>query len=83
MVDQVWSLRKRGVSAAILSGNKGIDECLVANDEDIEKVKFSLLFSAPEAIIGSERWRLAMLRPCLRDHVVAVAVDEAHCVSKW
>ena len=44
MVDQVRSLRKRGVSAAILSGNKGIEECLVATNKGIDDEKlWSLL----------------------------------------
>jgi len=32
MVDQVCSLRSRGVSAAILSGNSGIDKQYIATD---------------------------------------------------
>ena len=66
MVDQVQRLRKCGVSAAILTGNKGIEERLVATDEGIKEEKFSLLFSVPEAISGSDKWRLTMQRPCLR-----------------
>jgi len=83
MVDQVASLRSRGVSAAIMSGHKGVDRSLLASDRDVEAGKFSLLFGAPEAIIGSEKWRELLLRPPLSRQVVAVAIDEAHCVSKW
>lgn len=83
MADQVASLRSRGVSAAIMSGHKGVDKALLATDKDVEAGKFSLLFCAPEAIIGSEKWRELLLRPPLSERVVAVAIDEAHCVSKW
>eukprot|EP00731_Ephydatia_muelleri_P014115 Em0007g1425a len=50
MVDQVSGLQKRGVNAAILSGNKDVDKELIAS---------------------------------LSVSIVAVAVDEAHCVFKW
>lgn len=80
MVEQVRSLHKRGVSAAILSGDQGIDECLLANEKDFEEGKLSLLFSAPESVIGSNRQTAMLLKPSLRKCVVAV--DQARCVSK-
>lgn len=81
MTDQVLSLRKRGVSAAILSSSYGhIDRSLLASELDL--TKYSLLFAAPEAIIGMPKWR-ELLLSSLYDQIVAVAVDEAHCVSKW
>ena len=55
MVDQVASLRLRGVSTAIMSGHKGMDKVLLATVRDVEAGKFSLLFCALEDIIGSER----------------------------
>ena len=45
--------------------------------------KFCLLFSAPEATIGSEKWRECLLQFPINERIVALAVDEAHCVSKW
>ena len=83
MVDQVASLRSRGMRAAIMSGHRGVDSELLATDRNVETGKFSLLFCAPEAIIASEKWREMLLRPPLSKIVVAVAIDEAHCVSKW
>jgi len=35
MIDQVESLRKRGVSAAILSGNEGVERSLLAQGKDL------------------------------------------------
>ena len=44
---------------------------------------FQLLYSAPEAILGSgSLWRQLLLIPPLSETVVALAVDEAHCVFK-
>ena len=44
--------------------------------------KYSYLFCDPEALISS-RWREALERPVISDRIVALVVDEAHCVSKW
>ena len=88
MVDQVTVLRSAGVGAAILrgagipSGGRVTDKLLV-DERDIERGKFSLLFDTPEAIVESERWRELLLGEPPHRQIVAVAVDEAHCVYKW
>ena len=84
MIDQVSSLRSQDIHvAAILSGNRGVDPKFTATNEDILQGKFSLLYSSPEAIIGVERWRQMLLEKPLSEQIVAVIVDEAHCVCKW
>ena len=55
MVDQVLSLRSKGVHAAILSGNKGINVKLLATDKEIGDGKHSLFISAPEAL-ACDKW---------------------------
>ena len=82
MVDQVQSLRGRGVSAVILSGNKGIDGTLLASSVEIKHGIYRLLFTAPEAVVLSEKWRQILVEEPLCNQVVAVAIDEAHCVSQ-
>lgn len=84
MVDQVASLWSRGVSAAIIGYSSAVtDQKLLATVKDVAAGKYSLLFSAPEAIIGVEKWREIVQIPPLSERIVVVAVDEAHCVSKW
>ena len=83
MADQVWSLRKRGVQAAIMStsGACGMEYLsLLATEEDMSMSK--LLFCAPEALLRG-RWREALAQPELSSRIVVVVIDEAHCVSKW
>ena len=46
MIDQVRSLNNRGVSAAILSSNKGIDKDLVATAKEVSSGKYFLLYTA-------------------------------------
>ena len=84
MADQVASLRSRGVSAAIIGHSGAVtDKNLLATEKDLTAGKYRLLFTAPEAIVGVEKWREIVQTPPLSERIVAVAVDEAHCVSKW
>ena len=80
MLDQVRSLRSRSVRAAIMSSGSKIDKEFLVTDEDIRKC--SLLFCAPEAI-DTSKWRNMIAKPEFSSRVVAIVVDEAHCVSKW
>ena len=69
------------MSAGILSSQGSIDKSLLTTKGDLNH--FSLLFAAPEALIGVDKWRNRFLQPPLCDQVVAIAVDEAHCLSRW
>ena len=78
--DQVQSLRRRSVKCAILSCGTRVDKEYVASTEDLRKS--SLLFCAPEAI-DTGNWRDVIANPEISTRIVAVVVDEAHCLSKW
>ena len=60
MSDQITAFRERGVCTAILSSssNERIEKNLLATEQDLAiPGKYSIPFSAPEAIIGMHRWR--------------------------
>ena len=61
MIHQVRSLNNRGVSAAILSSNKGIDKDLVATAKEVSSGKYFLLYTAPEAVFEDHCWRIHFL----------------------
>ena len=81
MVDQVSSLRKRGVACGIMSDSEGVDKAMLVSEKELHT--YHLLFCAPEALISVQRWRQLLCNPPLDQSIVAIAVDEAHCVSKW
>ena len=60
-IDQIRSLNNRGVSAAILSSNKGIDKDLVATAKEVSSGKYFLLYTAPEAVVEDHCWRIHFL----------------------
>ena len=80
MVDQVQSLRIRGAKSSIFSSGTAIAENLLATDSSL--LSDSLLFCAPESLMKI-RWREALENQSVSSRIVAVVVDEAHCVSKW
>ena len=69
MVDQVQSLRRRSVKAAILSLSESkVDKELLATDDDIHQS--SLLYCAPESI-NTSKWRDVIASPDASSRVVA------------
>lgn len=80
MMDQVQSLRSRDVKSSIITSGSDIAKDLVATESNFSTD--SLLFCAPEALV-QPKWRSALKSTHVAERVVAVVVDEAHCVSKW
>ena len=54
MVDQVSSFQDHHVVVGILIGNKGVDNRFLASAKE---GCYQLLYSAPEAILGSDQWK--------------------------
>ena len=79
MEDQVGGLRKRGVKACIISSSSALSKENICTEHSLGTDQ--LFFCAPEAIFTS-KWRDAFERPDLCGRIVAVVVDEAHCVSQ-
>lgn len=81
MEDQVLQLRRRGISAACL--HAGLDpvrrqQAMAAlRDESLR-----LLYLAPERLQGEATQRLLETHAA-EGRLVALAVDEAHCISAW
>ncbi len=38
---------------------------------------------SPEALLCDDRWRDMLVSPVYQENLVALIVDEAHCVKKW
>jgi len=47
------------------------------------KGEVQLVFISPESLLGNTLFRNMLLTDCYNDHLVGVAVDEAHCVKTW
>ena len=76
MKDQVRQMTQRDISAVYV-GDDDVVETKVCGG------KFQLVYLSPEALRTNATWRDMLLSPMYQSYLVALAVDEAHCVKKW
>ena len=76
MKDQVDIFTSRGLRCARAG------ECNNEND-GIVNGEFELVFISPEAILSRNKWRKMLLSDIYQKNLVALVIDEAHCVKKW
>ena len=78
MKDQVRSMKEKDVAAAY------VGDCSDEREiNDICSGEYLLVYMSPEALPTSEQWRDMLLSPIYRENLVALVVDDAHCVKKW
>ena len=41
------------------------------------------MYGSPEAFVGNKTWRSLFVDDRVSGRVVALAIDEAHCIVKW
>ena len=81
MEDQVMALQRRGIAAACL--HAGLDPARRQQAlEQLRDATLRLLYIAPERLQGGQT-RLMLERHATEGRLVALAVDEAHCISAW
>jgi len=80
MKDQVDRLQNLGIPAVAL-----IDD--VCEDAEIlQQVLngvYTHVFGSPECLLASKSWRSIFSCPSFREHLIGVAIDEAHCIVQW
>lgn len=77
MIDQVRAMTERNISAVYAGEAEGEVET------DICSGKYQLVFMSPEALLTDDRWRDMLQSLVYQERLVAIVVDEAHCVKKW
>ncbi len=81
MEDQVLQLRKRGIAA--VSIHAGLDEKRrIEASSKMKDKNLRLLYLSPERL-GNEVMRDFLSNAFEGRKLVAIAVDEAHCISSW
>ena len=78
MHDQVSKLVAKGVKAICISGEKSDDTFA-----DVVEGRVTHVFGSPEAFVGNKTWRSLFVDDRVSGRVVALAIDEAHCIVKW
>lgn len=78
MDDQEAYLSSLGLSAVAVNSDQS-DDVL----GEIERGKYPYVFLSPEKMLSSERWRQLLGSKEYQQNLVAIAIDEAHCISQW
>lgn len=78
MEDQVRYLHSVGLTAVALHDEQSEDTL-----KNVEQGKYAYLFASPEKMLNSSRWRKLLSSEVYRKSLIAVVIDEAHCISQW
>lgn len=79
MKDQVAKYSSRGLKCAYIGDeqdNEIVKSGVVAGD-------FQLIYMSPESLLCVLKWREMFRSTVYQENLIAIVVDEAHCVEKW
>jgi len=79
MVDQQQKFADKGIKAEFV-GEAQTDAAVV---DRVLQGDLQLLYISPENLLNNPKFRCMLLTAKYKDNLVALAVDEAHCVKTW
>ena len=99
MSNQISRLNVSGIRASVMNikeGRKRLASCVADTDELAVDVDFSqceeeklrdghyhIVFAHPETLISSKYGQELLLSEQYQENLVAIAIDEAHCIIEW
>ena len=78
MEDQVASYSAEGIKAAFIDCDSD-----VSTKSSVGEGAFQVVFFSIEALISNYRWRNTFQEEPYFSRLVALVIDEAHCVKQW
>jgi len=79
MIEQQKKFLRRGIRAEFVGESQ--------TDPDVSKRVLAgdlqLLYISPENLLNNRKYRTMLLSPAYAKNLVALVVDEAHCVKTW
>jgi len=79
MLDQQQKFSVKGITAEFV-GEAQTDRAVISQ---VLKGDLQLLFISPENLLNNHQFRSMLLTTKYKENLVALAVDEAHCVKTW
>ena len=79
MMDQQQKFSERGIKAEFV-GEAQTDKAIVAK---VLRGDLQLLYISPENLLNNSNFQSILLSSQYKKNIVALAVDEAHCVKTW
>jgi superfamily II DNA helicase RecQ len=91
MSNQISRLSLSGIRAAVLSVKVGSDvseeniqiDFSLCEEDKLRNGYYHIVFAHPESLISSKYGRDLLLSKTYKENVVAIVVDEAHCILDW
>ena len=78
MKNQVVLMKRKGINAAFI-GEEQQDQQVISA---IRAGDIPLVYGSPEAILSAS-WRSMLVCKIWTERIIAVAIDEAHCIVEW
>jgi len=78
MQEQVETVQALGISAVYVSDIDGTREKHL-----IKRGQYQVVYISPEALFCSTEWKEMLSTEYYRENLVAMVIDEAHCIRKW
>ena len=72
------TLRDKGFKASLCVSHR--DRVLESDPCALQSV---YIFASPEGLLGTDRWRKTILSDAFQEKILALVIDEAHCMTKW
>eukprot|EP00795_Rhopilema_esculentum_P010124 gene10124-18787_t len=79
MLDQVSKLRALGINTAAIYADQSEEVLLEIENGGV----YNIIFTSPESMLATCRWRRFLSSTAFKDYCVCVAFDEAHCIAQW
>lgn len=80
MADQKAKFSPRGLATVFVGGAQ---EDVTAAYKAVLEGKCQLVYMTPESLFANPLWWEMLRSPVYQTNLVAVVVNEAHCVQKW
>lgn len=79
MIDQREKFKSWGIAAEFVGEVQQDLEVM----RDVKQGRIQLLYISPESLLRNPQWREMLLSTVYQENIVAVVIDEAHCVTQW
>ena len=79
MMDQKARFSPKGITAEFVGEEQGDQKCIKA----VISGAVQLVHISPESLICNPMFRNMLLSPVYKEKIVALVIDEAHCVKTW
>ena len=96
MSDQIHRLNLSGIRSSVLSVKEsseepegeenmvGVDvDFRLCDEERLRNGRYHIVFAHPEAFISTKYGRELLMTKIYKHNVVAIVIDEAHCILEW